>query len=92
MDAFLQPIVVDSRREPAAECLVCGQKIGPGEGVSARYQGETLRFKCLGCYDRFVADPYRYLAGQSEGCCDEVHGATPAAELTQHSGQERRNS
>jgi YHS domain. len=73
MNAIPSATVVDSRQEAAARCLVCGQEIPAGEGVTARYQGRTLRFKCPGCYARFAADPEPYLAGQAGGCCDEEH-------------------
>ena len=82
MDAFLQLTVVDSHLEPAARCLVCGKEISAGEGVTARYQGETLRFKCPGCYARFAADPERYLAGQAGGCCDETDAHSHHGERT----------
>lgn len=73
-------LVIDSRSQPAARCLVCGNDISAGEGVTAQYQGGTLRFKCPGCYTRFVADPERYLAGQEEKCCDGGHGHSPPSE------------
>lgn len=73
-------IVVDSRYQPAARCLVCGNAIPAGEGVTARFQGRTLRFKCPGCYARFGADPERYLAGHEPACCQEEHGGSPASE------------
>jgi hypothetical protein len=73
-------IVVDSRGEPAASCVVCGNDILAGEGVTARYLGRTLRFKCRGCYGRFEADPQRYLAGQQLSCCAGEHDHSPASE------------
>lgn len=42
-------IVMDSRYQPAARCLVFGNDIGEGEGVTAMYAGRTLRFKRAGC-------------------------------------------
>ena len=71
--------LVDSRYDLAATCLVCGGLIEAGEGVSARYQGRLLRFRCDGCVDRFRADPERYLAGHRAGCCDD-HAGSPASE------------
>ncbi len=73
-------IVVDSRREPAASCVVCGNDVLAGEGVTARYQGRMLRFKCPGCCARFEADPQRYLAGRHQSCCDGQHDHSPASE------------
>ena len=71
MDAPASATIVDSRLEAAAPCLVCGQEIRAGEGVTARYQGRTLRFKCPGCYARFEANHERYLAGHPAACCPE---------------------
>lgn len=73
-------VVLDSRDQPAASCVVCGNDIPAGDGVTARYQGRTLRFKCPGCYGRFEADPQRYLAGPQPSCCDGEHDHSPASE------------
>jgi|GEM_PF-2814695 YHS domain. len=73
-------IVVDSRYQAAAHCVVCGNDIPAGEGVTAQYQGRTLRFKCPGCYARFEADPDRYLAGHEVECCNAEHDISPASE------------
>lgn len=73
--------VIDSWQAPAASCLVCGNDIAAGEGVTARYGDQTLRFKCPGCLARFEADPEPYLAGQTGGCC----GTEPTeGERTRH--------
>jgi len=72
MRAPAQIAVVDSRNEPAASCVVCGNEFPAGEGVTARYRGRTLRFRCPGCLTRFRSDPERFLAGQGTGCCGEV--------------------
>jgi len=70
--------LIDSRLAPAARCLVCGNDIPAGEGVTARYGDRMLRFKCPGCYARFEADPEPYLAGQAGGCCGNEHaGSSP---------------
>jgi hypothetical protein len=50
-------VVLDSRDQPAASCVVCGNDIPVGEGDTARYKGRTLRFRCPGCRVRFEADP-----------------------------------
>ena len=74
--------VVDSSDQPAAACVVCGNDISAGEGVTARYRGRTLRFKCPGCYARFEADPEPYLAGHQAGCCNgETRGASGSGRL-----------
>lgn len=65
--------IVDSQLAPAASCVVCGNEIAAGEGVTATYGERTLRFKCPGCAARFEADPERYLAGAPEGCCGGEH-------------------
>lgn len=54
--------------QPEDRCPTCGTALKPGEGVSAEWQGRTLRFRCLGCLARFEADPARYLAGDTEPC------------------------
>lgn len=66
-------VVVDSAAEAAATCVVCGQDIPAGEGVTARFEGRTIRFKCPGCVSRFEADPDRYLSGGPESCCEDEH-------------------
>jgi hypothetical protein len=73
-------VVVHSRYEPAAHCLVCGNAIPEGEGLTARFGQRTLRFKCPGCLARFEADPDRYLAGHDPSCCPEDHAESPASE------------
>lgn len=73
-------VVLDSRDQAAAPCLVCGNDILAGEGVTATYGDRTLRFKCPGCLSRFEADPERYLAGAVAGCCKEGHHHSPASE------------
>lgn len=74
-------VLVDSRLEPAARCAVCGDHVAAGAGLTARYGGRTLRFKCPGCLERFRADPGRFLEGHARGCCQGAgHGASPASE------------
>lgn len=73
-------IVIDSRYQAAGRCLVCGNEIAAGEGVTVHYLGETLRFKCEGCKSRFQADPGRYLTGHEATCCEEEHADSPASE------------
>ena len=71
-------VVLDQTGQDQARCMVCGNSIGPGEGVFARYGERTLRFKCPGCMARFQSDPERYLAGDAGGCCKGEHGESPA--------------
>ncbi len=73
-------VIRNSRLEPSATCLVCGNDIPAGEGLTARYGERTLRFKCPGCLSRFEADPERYLAGHEAECCNGEHEHSPASE------------
>lgn len=73
-------VVLNSRGEPAATCIVCGNDIPAGEGVTASYEGRVLRFKCPGCFARFEADPQPFLAGQTGGCCGGAHDHSPPSE------------
>ncbi|MDA8203476.1 MAG: hypothetical protein M0Z49_12085 [Chloroflexi bacterium] len=66
-------VVVDVRAEGLATCMVCGQAILDGGGVTARFGDRLLRFKCPGCLSRFRADPERYLSGGPSSCCDDEH-------------------
>lgn len=66
-------VIRHSTLEPAASCVVCGNDIPAGRGLTARYGERTLRFKCPGCLARFEADPERYLAGDLGGCCGGQH-------------------
>ena len=73
-------VIYSSTFEPAARCVVCGNEIAAGEGLTARYAERTLRFKCPGCLARFESDPERYLAGDAGGCCGEHTGGERGAE------------
>ena len=73
-------VIRNSPLEPAARCLVCGNDIPAGEGLTTRYGDRTLRFKCMGCLTRFEADPERYLAGHEAGCCRDEREHSPASE------------
>lgn len=76
----LDLVVVESVNQPPGTCIVCGNAIAAGEGISARLDGRLLRFKCPGCFERFQSDPLRYLAGDSQGCCGGAHDHSPASE------------
>ncbi len=76
-----EPVLLDSRYQPAATCLVCGGQIESGAGLTALLGERTLRFKCAGCLTRFEAEPERYLAGHPTSCCDDrSHDHSPASE------------
>lgn len=77
-------VVVDSAAETAATCVVCGKDIPAGEGVTARFDGRTLRFKCPGCVSRFALDPDRYLSGGPSSCCDDDGHADAGHADTSH--------
>lgn len=66
-------VIRNSTFEPAVRCVVCGNEIAAGEGLTARRGERTLRFKCPGCLARFEADPERYLAGDARRCCGGQH-------------------
>ena len=72
--------IVDSYYQAEARCLVCGNGIDAGDGVTALFGDRILRFKCAGCLGRFEADPERYLAGHEAGCCGDAHADSPASE------------
>lgn len=75
-------VVISSSDQLAAACLVCGSDVGAGEGVTARYRGQTYRFKCWNCYARFEADPQPFLSDRQAGCCGGQHDRSPASEWT----------
>lgn len=64
-------VIIDSGAGAAATCVVCGNDIPAGEGVTARLGDRTLRFRCPGCVSRFAVDPDRYLSGGPSSCCDD---------------------
>lgn len=72
-------VIVDSAAEAAATCIVCGKDIAAGEGVTARLDGQSLRFNCPGCVSRFALDPDRFLKGGPASCCEDKHGHTDLA-------------
>ena len=73
-------VMRDSGLEPAATCLVCGDEIPAGEGLTARYGDRTVRFKCTGCLSRFEAAPERYPAKHEARCCQDEASRSPASE------------
>ena len=73
-------VVLESSDQPVAPCVVCGNDIAAGEGVTARYGGRIFRFKCPRCLVSFEFNPERYLAGQQQSSCDGKHDHSPASE------------
>ncbi|HET9126795.1 MAG TPA: YHS domain-containing protein [Propionibacteriaceae bacterium] len=43
------------------QCPVCGNPVDSQQSPTATYNGETYRFCCEGCRDRFQADPESYV-------------------------------
>ncbi|MES2210561.1 MAG: hypothetical protein V4515_10320 [Chloroflexota bacterium] len=82
MNSPLPIIVTDPRLQIQANCLVCGNDIPAGEGLTARYGERTLRFKCPGCLARFEAAPEQYLAGRETSCCKTQDPGSSASEWT----------
>ena len=80
MTTAVSMVIRNSPLEPSARCLVCGDDIPAGDGLTARYGDRILRFKCSGCLTRFEADPERYLAGHEAGCCGNERERSPASE------------
>lgn len=78
MTVVRELVVLANPDQGSATCLVCGNEIPAGAGVTARYGDRILRFKCPGCVTRFEADPERYLAGNVSGCCGGEHAHSPA--------------
>ena len=75
-DRLVELHVIDSAPQGSAACVVCGDKIAAGQGVTARYEGRTLRFRCQGCLGRFAEDPAPFLAGHTEQWCSDLRGAS----------------
>lgn len=68
-------VVIDSSTQPAAPCVVCGTAVAAGAGLTARFHGRILRFKCPGCLSRFAVDPDHFLSDGPTSCCDGEHRA-----------------
>ena len=64
--------------EPAVD-PVCGMVVDPVSSVHrAEHEGETFHFCCVGCRDKFSADPPRFLAASSSGAeAPMVSGSAP---------------
>ena len=77
-DRVVHLSVIDSDRQGRAACAVCGDQIEAGLGITALYEGRTLRFRCQGCLARFAEDPDRFLAGHTEQWCSDRRSGSPA--------------
>ena len=74
-DRFVDLKVIGSAQQGPAVCVVCGDPVAAGQGVTARYEGRTLRFRCQGCLGRFTEDPELFLGGKTEQWCLDVASA-----------------
>lgn len=86
-------VVVGSADQSAARCVVCGNDVAAGEGLAARWQGRTLRFRCLGCLARFEANPERYLLEHAIDYCrmDDADHPAPSLVSTETLARIRRH-
>ena len=77
---LIELAVIDSDDQPAAACATCGSPVAAGSGVTALFHGRTLRFRCAGCFSRFVLDADHAPDGIAVSCCsgDENHEAAAA--------------
>jgi len=73
-------VLIDSNLQPAGTCAACGQWIGAGEGITARYGGRMLRFRCSGCLAGFRCEPGRYVTARDNCCSTEAWQESPASE------------
>ncbi|MEE8423221.1 MAG: YHS domain-containing protein [Thermodesulfobacteriota bacterium] len=51
---------------------ICEMEVEPSEAAATyEYQGTTYYFCAVGCKDKFVQDPERYVEseGSGKGCC-----------------------
>jgi len=61
--------LIESDGQPAATCATCGSGVPAGAGVTAIFHGRVLRFRCAGCYSRFVLDADHAPDGIAATCC-----------------------
>lgn len=73
-------VLIDSVNQPPGTCAACGQSIGAGEGITALYKGQVLRFRCSGCLASFRRDPRRYVSATDYCCSTELCVESPASE------------
>jgi hypothetical protein len=81
---LIELAVIDSAGQPAAACATCGSPVAAGSGVTALFHGRTLRFRCAGCFSRFVLDADHAPDGIAAACCspDASHEAAAASAAT----------
>lgn len=77
--------LIDSSDQAAGPCVVCGSMVPAGAGVTARFHGRVLRFRCAGCLARFAVDPDHLPPDVPASCCDlerpeETDGSMPLGE------------
>lgn len=72
--------VIDSDDQPAAVCATCGSPVHAGTGVTALFHGRTLRFRCAGCFSRFMLDADHAPDGLAPSCCAGEASHEPALE------------
>jgi hypothetical protein len=75
---LIELAVIDSVGQPEAACATCGSRVGAGSGVTALFRGRTLRFRCAGCFSRFVLDADHAPDGIAATCCGGDAGHEPA--------------
>ena len=68
--ALAEIVICSAAGLPGASCATCGQPVGPGEGIAAKFRGRAVRFRCRGCLTRFAMDPDHYLEEGPAACCD----------------------
>ncbi|RMH39804.1 MAG: heavy metal translocating P-type ATPase [Deltaproteobacteria bacterium] len=59
---------------------VCGMKVTRADAPSVEHEGQTVRFCCAGCRDKFAADPSRYAAPRAERAERAPEAAAPGVE------------
>ena len=69
-------------QHPAHHLMVWmgGHRVLAGEGLTASFGDQTLRFKRPGCLGRFETNPTRYLGGHEAGCCGVEREGSPPSE------------
>ena len=44
-----------------ATCMVCGKAFDPEKGMKWNHEGKWLYFNDMGCRNRFIGNPKKYL-------------------------------
>ena len=66
-------VVLDSRDQPPATCITCGNPVEGGGGVTASFHSRVLRFRLRRLPISVAIDPDHYLTDGSSRCCDGDH-------------------